>query len=170
MSDVRVTVLTDNEPEHWRQVEDLREAGADDAVFVLDRYSGEVRFGDGEHGRRPADGAVVRASYFNGRRLKAGDLTVEQVYQREPTSRPATGKIVQIMPADGWMLTERSTAGEATQPLVGWALLDPPVPLYRNGGDPPPVAVQAVRGLVVGPAGTVQLVDELAPSFGGYRQ
>ncbi len=169
MSDVRVTVLSDSEPEHWRQVEDLREAGPDDAVFALDRHSGEVRFGDGEHGRRPPDGAVVRASYFNGRRLKAGDLTVEQVYQREPARRPTTGKIVQIMPADGWSLVQRLSGQESLQPLVGWALLDPPVPLYRNGGDPPPVAVQAVRGLVVGPAGTVQLVDELAPSFAGYR-
>lgn len=32
-------------------------------VFELDAESGEVRFGDGHHGARPPDGAIVRATY-----------------------------------------------------------------------------------------------------------
>ncbi len=35
-------------------------------VFTLDRESGEIRFGDGLHGARPAGGAVIRAAYDYG--------------------------------------------------------------------------------------------------------
>jgi alpha-N-arabinofuranosidase len=47
----------------WRRVEDVSTAGPDSQVFTLNRASGSVRFGDGEHGAIPPKGTVVRASY-----------------------------------------------------------------------------------------------------------
>jgi hypothetical protein len=49
--------------ERWRQVERLEGSGPEDPVFVLDPASGTVRFGDGEHGRRPAEGSRVSVTY-----------------------------------------------------------------------------------------------------------
>jgi predicted phage baseplate assembly protein len=56
----------------WRQVEDFFGAGADDAVYVLNRTSGQVTFGDGEHGHIPTatpnnrGGNLVARSYRVG--------------------------------------------------------------------------------------------------------
>jgi hypothetical protein len=49
--------------ERWRQVERLEGSGPDDSIFLLDPASGTVRFGDGEHGRRPAEGSRVSVTY-----------------------------------------------------------------------------------------------------------
>jgi hypothetical protein len=56
--------------EAWRRVDDLAGAGHGDRVYALDPETGEIRFGDGAHGRRPAPGAAVRAAY---RRPRPGD-------------------------------------------------------------------------------------------------
>lgn len=47
----------------WHRVDDLADAGPDERAYELRAASGEVVFGDGEHGAVPPDGAVVRASY-----------------------------------------------------------------------------------------------------------
>jgi hypothetical protein len=73
--------------ELWRETDDLYAAGpevvvrsaraqpaqsaktytpADARVFLLDRESGEIRFGDGLHGARPPDGSVILATYDSG--------------------------------------------------------------------------------------------------------
>jgi predicted phage baseplate assembly protein len=41
----------------WTEVPDFFGSGRDDAVYVLDRSTGEVRFGDGKHGRIPVANA-----------------------------------------------------------------------------------------------------------------
>jgi hypothetical protein len=72
-------------PEEWYEVDDLFAAGSEVAVrdprdppgtpappqresnvFVVDHQSGDVRFGDGLHGRRPPAGALMRADYDFG--------------------------------------------------------------------------------------------------------
>lgn len=72
-------------PERWREVDDLFAAGSEVAVrdpreppgtpphpereskvFVVSHQSGEVRFGDGIHGRRPSAQATMRADYDFG--------------------------------------------------------------------------------------------------------
>lgn len=77
-----VAVSVANTPKPWTVVDDLFVAGPEVAVvdqrqppgadrpvaspsdvFVLDPESGQVRFGDGVHGRRPATGAAIRATY-----------------------------------------------------------------------------------------------------------
>lgn len=80
---VRLTVGDATKP--WRVIEDILSAGPevparDDKlppgspvsknslvdVFTINLESGEIRFGDGLHGRRPAFGATIRASYDYG--------------------------------------------------------------------------------------------------------
>ena len=63
----RVAVTIDGSP--WRDVPSLEKSGPGDAVYVADRDvdgSVTVRFGDGQHGRRPPTGAVVVATYRRG--------------------------------------------------------------------------------------------------------
>jgi hypothetical protein len=52
--------------EQWTEVPSLAASGPDDRHFTLDRETGEIRFGDGEHGRRPATGSTVEATYRSG--------------------------------------------------------------------------------------------------------
>ncbi len=69
----------------WTQVADFFASTADDSHFVLNRTTGEVRFGDGEHGRIPVgsidnpDGNIVARLYRYGGGKKgnaaAGTLT-----------------------------------------------------------------------------------------------
>jgi hypothetical protein len=61
--------------ERWTEVASLAESGPDDRHFTLDRETGTVRFGDGEHGRRPAPGSPIEATYRSGSG-RAGLLTI----------------------------------------------------------------------------------------------
>ena len=50
----------------WRLTDDLLAAGPDDAVFLLDPESGQIRFGDGNNGARPQREQRLFASYRYG--------------------------------------------------------------------------------------------------------
>lgn len=50
----------------WTDIADLSSAGPSDAVYEFDPGSGEIRFGDGEHGRIPHPGASITISYDSG--------------------------------------------------------------------------------------------------------
>ncbi|MFQ5595578.1 MAG: alpha-L-arabinofuranosidase C-terminal domain-containing protein, partial [Anaerolineae bacterium] len=50
----------------WTEVPDLSAAGPDDSVYEFDPQQGEIRFGDGEHGRIPPLAALILASYESG--------------------------------------------------------------------------------------------------------
>lgn len=82
---VRLTVTPDDATGAWREIDDLLTAGPEvptlDArqppgrqtktnalvkVFALDAASGELRFGDGTHGKRPPAGVTLRADYDYG--------------------------------------------------------------------------------------------------------
>lgn len=52
--------------EDWAEVPSLGASEPGDRHFTLDRETGRVRFGDGEHGRRPAAGSRIQASYRCG--------------------------------------------------------------------------------------------------------
>lgn len=174
---ISVTVGFDGRSERWRLVTDLAEAGPQDAVYVLDPETGQVMFGDGEHGRRPLAEAIVQVRYGAGPGTQ-GNLTgqgplidgYDYGLQLTPTVPTPPGKIRQIMPADGWYAVELRRAGERLIPLVGWALLAPYSPPYRNGSEPPLVTTESVRGLIAPGGGPVRIVDELSALFGGYRQ
>jgi alpha-N-arabinofuranosidase len=47
----------------WTRVADITKAAANDRAYQLDERTGEVRFGDGAHGRIPPTGAALTASY-----------------------------------------------------------------------------------------------------------
>jgi hypothetical protein len=59
-----VTVLVAGE--RWTEIKSLASAGPQDKVFVLDRTTGTVEFGDGTHGQRPEVGAEIGVSYLQG--------------------------------------------------------------------------------------------------------
>ncbi len=159
----------------WRRVASLAEAGPEDRVFALDQATGTVIFGDGSHGHKPVEGATVRMRLPGlGAVGNVGGLDVRVIeyefrYGVMVGARTPPGKIRQIMPAGGWSLVETTPAGERLTPLVGWALLDPYFPPYRELGQPYVPAEETVRGLVAPAGGPVRIVDELAESFAGYR-
>lgn len=176
VADISVTVGFDGRSEPWRGVADLADAGPDEAVFTLDPETGQVVFGDGTLGLRPPDDAIVQVRYRDGLGAQ-GNLTghgaliegYDYGLQLTPTVPTPQGKIRQIMRADGWYAVELRTAGERLIPLVGWALLDPYFPPYRNGNELPLVTAQSVRGLIAPGGAPVRIVDELSALFGGYR-
>ena len=63
---VALAIRENGAVEEWVEVPSLAESGPDDRHFTLDRETGRVTFGDGEHGRRPAEGSRVEATYRCG--------------------------------------------------------------------------------------------------------
>ena len=82
---VQLFVTTSDGTKVWQEIDDLTAAGPEVPtadvrqppgsrqkvnplveVFALDAASGELRFGDGTHGKRPPAGAVLRADYDYG--------------------------------------------------------------------------------------------------------
>ncbi len=140
------TVGFDGRSEAWQAVSvpDLAEADPQDRVFALDPETGQARFGDGAHGLRPP-----------------ADSNSAHPARTDPPDRGA----------EGWFAVELRSAGERLVPLLGWALVEPYFPPYRNGNEPaPPKTTASVRGLIAGKGEPVQVVDELSALFGGYRQ
>jgi len=79
-----VTVLVDEGDgfTEWQEVEDFTLSGPADGDYALNRGTGEVLFGDGVHGRAPANGARVKASpyrYGGGSGGNVGPGTVTQL-------------------------------------------------------------------------------------------
>lgn len=67
----------------WRRVEHLAEADAEDRVYQLDPASGEIRFGDGIRGRRPGEGAAIRAAVYKYGGGAAGNLPAGSIKRLE---------------------------------------------------------------------------------------
>lgn len=49
----------------WHEAPDLQASAPDDRHYVLDHLSGEVRFGDAQHGRIPPAGSTVRMTRYH---------------------------------------------------------------------------------------------------------
>lgn len=87
--------------EPWTEVPDFFGSGSDDAHFTLNRGSGEIRFGDGRHGRVPLagqDNIVARTyRYGGGANTNTGAKTITdlQTFVRGidtvTNERPAAG-------------------------------------------------------------------------------
>jgi predicted phage baseplate assembly protein len=56
----------------WREVEDFYASGPDDPDFTLNRTTGEVRFGDGRHGRIPVANAAAPVANIVAREYRVG--------------------------------------------------------------------------------------------------
>lgn len=63
---VAVTIQTATATEMWRGVRDLIQSGPNDTDFSVDEVRGQIRFGDGRHGRVPVAGADVVVGYRHG--------------------------------------------------------------------------------------------------------
>lgn len=59
-----VTVTVDGE--EWHQVDSVGDAGPDDEVYSLDPSTGEIKFGDGAHGKVPTGTVATKAGYRYG--------------------------------------------------------------------------------------------------------
>jgi hypothetical protein len=59
-----INVSIDREP--WNEVDTFEKHAPDDPVYVLDRTTGAVFFGDGKHGRKPPVGSRIAATYRTG--------------------------------------------------------------------------------------------------------
>lgn len=64
--EVVLTIAENGASEEWLEVSSLAESGPADRHFTLERATGKVGFGDGEHGRRPAAGSTLEAGYRHG--------------------------------------------------------------------------------------------------------
>jgi len=62
--DLSIEIQVDGDS--WQVVESLDQAGSQDEVFALDQKTGEIRFGDGQHGRRPQSGSSISTTYRYG--------------------------------------------------------------------------------------------------------
>jgi hypothetical protein len=81
--------------EEWREIRSLSGAGPEDNVFVVNRSTGQVVFGDGTHGRRPSGDSVVTVTYRDGGGA-AGDAHVSITTRWPPTE---TGYLVALSSA-----------------------------------------------------------------------
>jgi hypothetical protein len=50
----------------WKQSSSFRDAGPDEPIFVIDRQSGNIQFGDGVHGATPSVGSTITVTYRCG--------------------------------------------------------------------------------------------------------
>ena len=74
----------------WRAVDDLAQAGRDDAVFQLDAEAGTVCFGDGVRGRVPEPGSRIKLAFARAGGGRAGNLpaaTLQAIDARGPDGR-----------------------------------------------------------------------------------
>ena len=125
---VRLEVTVGDRTEAWTEVEDLMLGGpelplqdptrapgspavrrARSEVFVLDPEAGELRFGDGEHGRRPPPEALLRASYdvSDG---TAGNVTADAI--TSGPSLPPGIKVTNPVKTWGGNDAEQTASGE----------------------------------------------------------
>ncbi len=113
-----VRLETQNEDgtwQRWRLTDDLLAADADDLVFALDPEAGELRFGDGLRGARPAAGRRIRASYEYGGGA-AGNVAVGAI-SASPDPRLQGGfKVENPVPTWGGDEGETTAEGERNIP------------------------------------------------------
>jgi len=127
---VRIHVHTAADVTTWRPVDDLLAAGpevpVEDALlppgtspakpapserFTVEPESGEVRFGDGSHGRRPPRGALLRADY-DATQGREGNVSAGAIKTGE---LPAGLKVTN--PVRTWGGAEAETEKEAAQAI-----------------------------------------------------
>lgn len=97
--------LADSQGTQWQRIDDLRAAGADDPVFMLDPGTGTLTFGDGEHGRIPAAGVelvAIRYRYGGGTEGNVGTGAIKDILSPLTGVRSASNR----RPAQGGAAAE----------------------------------------------------------------
>ncbi len=101
----------------WQEVPDLVDHGPDDAVFELDPGSGELTFGDGQHGRAlPVGYRNVHAVRYQAQSLSPGPIDAETI-TTILTSVEFVQKVSNPQPAAGGGPGETTAQAVARGPL-----------------------------------------------------
>ena len=130
-SSVRLLVTAQGTPEQWKLIDDLTSAGPEVPVpdlrkppgsylpsnqpmkvFSVNAESGEIRFGDAQHGARPPLGAKIRVDYDYGVG-RAGNVNAGSI--NNSAALPAGFKVTN--PVSTWGGAEAETASEGERQI-----------------------------------------------------
>ena len=94
----------------WEQVPDPTDAAADERVYALDEATGEIKFGNGEHGMIPPVGRDVIVA-FAYRRTELGEKGGDSVPANEIKPRTALNLISPIEGVEGVFAADQAAGG-----------------------------------------------------------
>lgn len=100
----------------WRLTDDLLAAGENDQVFTLDPEAGQIRFGDGLRGARPAAKRRILASYEYGGGPQ-GNVGIDAINASRDVRLQGGYKVGNPVPTSGGSLGESVAEGERNIPL-----------------------------------------------------
>lgn len=100
----------------WTRVDDLAGSRGDDPHYVLDATTGEVRFGDGVHGRMPRVGEPIRARTYRYGGGAAGNLPAGSLSKVARPSTLATLVVTQDLPLTGGVDADTVEAAKVKLP------------------------------------------------------
>lgn len=98
----------------WQRVNHLAGSGPDDRVYTLDPSSGEIRFGDGIRGMRPAANARIRAASYRFGGGSSGNLPSASITTVD--AAPGKLKVRHEWPTRGGVDRESVAAAERRIP------------------------------------------------------
>ena len=107
--------------EAWTEVDDFHASKPDDAHYLLNRTTGEIAFGDGEHGRIPvanftgAPNVIAREYHYGGG--KGGNVAANTVTSLQTTVE-SVASVTNLRPAIGGSEEETLTAAKLRAPLA----------------------------------------------------
>jgi hypothetical protein len=116
---VTTQVTTGSQPvvTPWAQVEDLTTAGPNDMVYELDPEAGQVTFGDGVAGARPAAGARILANYQYGGGTQ-GNVAIGAISSTPDPRLQGGYSVSNPVPTSGGNLAQTVANAEQTIPSV----------------------------------------------------
>jgi predicted phage baseplate assembly protein len=92
--------VPDQEAESWTLVDDLLASGSEDPHYTLNATSGQIRFGDGHHGRIPPAGAEIVAAEYRFGGGRAGNVPAGAI-NAPLDALPGVESVVNERPAVG---------------------------------------------------------------------
>jgi predicted phage baseplate assembly protein len=91
---------------HWQEMPDFYSSGPDDRHYTLDHVTGQIRFGDGVHGRVPPVGQNnIRLAFYRSGGGPQGNRAAETIIQLKSTL-PYIDSVINYEPALGGALPE----------------------------------------------------------------
>ncbi|NJN08218.1 MAG: baseplate protein J [Richelia sp. RM1_1_1] len=85
----------------WQEVADFYGSGADNRHYILDRQTGEIRFGDGQTGMIPPRGRNnIRLSFYRTGGGKQGNIASRTINQLK-TTIPYIDRVINLEPCGG---------------------------------------------------------------------
>lgn len=100
----------------WTRVETLAGSRGDDPHFVLDATTGEIRFGDGVHGRMPRIGEPIRARSYRYGGGAAGNLPAKGLSKVSLPAAASTLVVTHDVPLSGGADAETVEAARSRLP------------------------------------------------------